>query len=208
MSDRVWSCLIKFLIMFDQLLADILASLIKGVTTPTPTTKQNVDPSVYYVYSRVKIITNPPWKTTTDSYCRDSQLRWIRHWKQDWKFQNQWPWWLRPKLWPSVTVAEFWWNASSSSIFWNDHDRWKSRKLSTFSRCNFWRKRWKNMIQNRQRSLCNGLDTGLVLSGQTWDKQSRFFELTRRRLKSNLLTENVLQTKSSRSDNFWTTWQF
>jgi hypothetical protein len=45
--------------MFDQLLADILASLIKGVTTPTtpttPTTKQNVDPSVYYVYSRVKI---------------------------------------------------------------------------------------------------------------------------------------------------------
>jgi hypothetical protein len=35
----------------------ILASLIKGVTTPTtPTTKQNVDPSVYYVYSRVKSI--------------------------------------------------------------------------------------------------------------------------------------------------------
>jgi hypothetical protein len=28
-------------------------------------------------------------------------------------------WRLKPKLWPWVTVAEFWWNASSSSsIFW------------------------------------------------------------------------------------------
>jgi hypothetical protein len=41
--------------------------LIKGfptttttTTTRTTTTKQNVDPAVYYVYSRVKIITNPP----------------------------------------------------------------------------------------------------------------------------------------------------
>jgi hypothetical protein len=46
--------------MFDQLSADILASLIKGfpttTTTTTTTTKQNVDPAVYYVYSRVKII--------------------------------------------------------------------------------------------------------------------------------------------------------
>jgi hypothetical protein len=42
--------------MFDQLSADILASLIKGFprTTTTTTTKQNVDPAVYYVYSRVK----------------------------------------------------------------------------------------------------------------------------------------------------------
>jgi hypothetical protein len=44
--------------MFDQLSADILASLIKGfpttTTTTTTTTKQNVDPAVYYVYSRVK----------------------------------------------------------------------------------------------------------------------------------------------------------
>jgi hypothetical protein len=31
-------------------------SLIKGFPTPrTPRTKQNVDPAVYYVYSRVKI---------------------------------------------------------------------------------------------------------------------------------------------------------
>jgi hypothetical protein len=32
--------------------------LIKGFPTPTttPTTKQNVDPAVYYVYSRVKMI--------------------------------------------------------------------------------------------------------------------------------------------------------
>jgi hypothetical protein len=38
--------------MFDELLADILASLIKGfprTTTTTTTTKQNVDPAVYYV---------------------------------------------------------------------------------------------------------------------------------------------------------------
>jgi hypothetical protein len=44
--------------MFDELLADILASLIKGfprttttttTTTRTTTTKQNVDPAVYYV---------------------------------------------------------------------------------------------------------------------------------------------------------------
>jgi hypothetical protein len=41
--------------MFDQLSAEKLASLIKGVTPTTPTTtKQNVDPAVYYVYSRVK----------------------------------------------------------------------------------------------------------------------------------------------------------
>jgi hypothetical protein len=36
----------------------MLASLIKGfprtTTTTTTTTKQNVDPAVYYVYSRVK----------------------------------------------------------------------------------------------------------------------------------------------------------
>jgi hypothetical protein len=46
--------------MFDQLSAEILASLIKGfprtATTRTTTTKQNVDPAVYYVYSRVKMI--------------------------------------------------------------------------------------------------------------------------------------------------------
>jgi hypothetical protein len=42
--------------MFDELLADILASLIKGFPRrTTTTTKQNVDPAVYYVYSRVKI---------------------------------------------------------------------------------------------------------------------------------------------------------
>jgi hypothetical protein len=41
--------------MFDQLSAEILASLIKGVTPTTPTTtKQNVDPAEYCVYSRVK----------------------------------------------------------------------------------------------------------------------------------------------------------
>jgi hypothetical protein len=35
--------------MFDQLSAEILASLIKGFpTTTTTTTKQNVDPAVYY----------------------------------------------------------------------------------------------------------------------------------------------------------------
>jgi hypothetical protein len=45
--------------MFDQLSAEILASLIKGfprtTTTTTTTTKQNVDPAVHFVYSRVKI---------------------------------------------------------------------------------------------------------------------------------------------------------
>jgi hypothetical protein len=43
--------------MSDQLLAEILASLIKGFprTTTTTTTKQNVDPAVHFVYSRVKI---------------------------------------------------------------------------------------------------------------------------------------------------------
>jgi hypothetical protein len=47
--------------MFDQLSAEILASLIKGfpttttrTTTTTTTTKQNVDPAVHFVYSRVK----------------------------------------------------------------------------------------------------------------------------------------------------------
>jgi hypothetical protein len=44
--------------MFDQLSDEILASLIKGFprTRTTTTTKQNVDPAVYYVYSRIKII--------------------------------------------------------------------------------------------------------------------------------------------------------
>jgi hypothetical protein len=61
-SDHFWSCLI----MFDQLSAEILASLIKGfpttrtttttTTRTTTTTKQNVDPAVYYVYSRVKTL--------------------------------------------------------------------------------------------------------------------------------------------------------
>jgi hypothetical protein len=44
--------------MSDQLSAEILASLIKGfpttTTTTTTTTKQNVDPAVHFVYSRVK----------------------------------------------------------------------------------------------------------------------------------------------------------
>jgi hypothetical protein len=42
--------------MFDQLSAEILASLIKGfpTTRTTRTTKQNVDPAVHFVYSRVK----------------------------------------------------------------------------------------------------------------------------------------------------------
>jgi hypothetical protein len=40
--------------MFDQLSAEILASLIKGF--PRTTTKQNVDPAVHFVYSRVKNI--------------------------------------------------------------------------------------------------------------------------------------------------------
>jgi hypothetical protein len=77
--DRVWSCLIKFLIMSDHVSdhvwsclimsdhvwstvasAEILESLIKGFprtrttrTTRTRTTKQNVDPAVYYVYSQI-----------------------------------------------------------------------------------------------------------------------------------------------------------
>jgi hypothetical protein len=47
--------------MFDQLSAEILASLIKGfprtrTRTTTTTTKQNVDPAVHFVYSRVKNI--------------------------------------------------------------------------------------------------------------------------------------------------------
>jgi hypothetical protein len=47
--------------MFDQLSAEILASLIKGfprttTTTTTTTTKQNVDPAVHFVYSRVKML--------------------------------------------------------------------------------------------------------------------------------------------------------
>jgi hypothetical protein len=46
--------------MFDQLSAEILASLIKGVTPTTPTTtKQNEDPAVYCIYSQVKIIVGP-----------------------------------------------------------------------------------------------------------------------------------------------------
>jgi hypothetical protein len=41
--------------MFDQLSAEIPASLIKGFPrTTTTTTKQNVDPAVHFVYSRVK----------------------------------------------------------------------------------------------------------------------------------------------------------
>jgi hypothetical protein len=48
--------------MFDQLSAEIPASLIKGFPTTTrtrtrtTTTKQNVDPAVHFVYSRVKIV--------------------------------------------------------------------------------------------------------------------------------------------------------
>jgi hypothetical protein len=43
--------------MFDQMSPEILASLIKGSmpTATTTTTKQNVKPAVYCVYSRVKI---------------------------------------------------------------------------------------------------------------------------------------------------------
>jgi hypothetical protein len=47
--------------MFDQLSAEIPASLIKGfltTTRTTTTTKQNVDPAVHFVYSRVKIKIN------------------------------------------------------------------------------------------------------------------------------------------------------
>jgi hypothetical protein len=45
--------------MFDQLSAEILASLIRGFPrrrrrTTTTTTKQNVDPAAHFVYSRVK----------------------------------------------------------------------------------------------------------------------------------------------------------
>jgi hypothetical protein len=44
--------------MFDQLSAEIPASLIKGflrtTRTTRTTTKQNVDPAVHFVYSRVK----------------------------------------------------------------------------------------------------------------------------------------------------------
>jgi hypothetical protein len=48
--------------MFDQLSAEIPASLIKGFlrTTTTTTTKQNVDPAVHFVYSRVKFLV-PFW---------------------------------------------------------------------------------------------------------------------------------------------------
>jgi hypothetical protein len=43
--------------MFDQLSAEILASLIKGFPRTTRrTTKQNVDPAVHFVYSQVKTI--------------------------------------------------------------------------------------------------------------------------------------------------------
>jgi hypothetical protein len=45
--------------MFDQLSAEIPASLIKGFLTTTrtrTTTKQNVDPAVHFVYSRVKMV--------------------------------------------------------------------------------------------------------------------------------------------------------
>jgi hypothetical protein len=47
--------------MFDQLSAEILASLIKGFPTPTTTTttttttKQNVDPAVHFVARRATI---------------------------------------------------------------------------------------------------------------------------------------------------------
>jgi hypothetical protein len=41
--------------MFDQLSAEILASLIRRRRTrTTTTTKQNVDPAAHFVYSRVK----------------------------------------------------------------------------------------------------------------------------------------------------------
>jgi hypothetical protein len=54
--------------MFDQLSAEIPASLIKGfltttrTRTTTTTTKQNVDPAVHFVYSRVKIIAFQPFE--------------------------------------------------------------------------------------------------------------------------------------------------
>jgi ppGpp synthetase/RelA/SpoT-type nucleotidyltranferase len=45
--------------MFDQLSAEILASLIKGFPRrTTTTTKQNVDPAVHFVYSRVKMVSS------------------------------------------------------------------------------------------------------------------------------------------------------
>jgi hypothetical protein len=48
--------------MFDQLSAEILASLIKGFPrTTTTTTKQNVDPAVHFAYSRVKKL-EKSWK--------------------------------------------------------------------------------------------------------------------------------------------------
>jgi hypothetical protein len=43
--------------MFDQLSAGILPSLIKGAPSAAPT-KQNVDPAVHFVYSRVKTSNN------------------------------------------------------------------------------------------------------------------------------------------------------
>jgi hypothetical protein len=54
--------------MFDQLSAEIPASLIKGflrttrTRTTTTTTTQNVDPAVHFVYSRVKMEFYPPPK--------------------------------------------------------------------------------------------------------------------------------------------------
>jgi hypothetical protein len=54
--------------MSDQQLAEIVPSLIKGFPTPrTPRTKQNVDPAVYYVYSRVKILFFMTWEM--DTFC-------------------------------------------------------------------------------------------------------------------------------------------
>jgi hypothetical protein len=54
--------------MFDQLSAEIPASLIKGfprtTRTTTSTTKQNVDPAVHFVYSRVKIAELPQLSST------------------------------------------------------------------------------------------------------------------------------------------------
>jgi hypothetical protein len=56
-SDRVWSSFRSCLIMFDQLSADILASLIKSFPRTTrTTTMQNVEPAVHFVYSRVKFL--------------------------------------------------------------------------------------------------------------------------------------------------------
>jgi hypothetical protein len=61
--------------MFDQLSAEILASLIKGfprtTTTRTTTTKQNVDPAVHFVYSRVKML-----KSAKEA---SSRLLWIQY---------------------------------------------------------------------------------------------------------------------------------